>query len=380
MNRYPMWVNLLVLGVVIVGAFLALPSFFGDDPGVHISRSDGAPLSQTELAEVRSALDEADIEYVSAELEDNAALVRFDGVTEQLRANEVLRAGLPDNVVALTLAPRTPEWLQMLGLRPMALGLDLRGGVHFLYQVDLDSALEQFLENYEGDLRTQLREANIRNQVRIVGDELVVEILDPSNLDRAEENIRGLDDQAVQLTERLIVNRAQIDGRTGFRVQLSETLLRERQDFAVQQNTVTLRNRVNELGVSEPVVQRQGLDRILVQLPGVQDPAQAERVLGATATLEFRLVDTEANAFDAEQRGRAPLGSELHRDRSGAPVVLRREAIVTGDQLTDATSQYSQGQPAVSVRLDAQGGRRMLQTTQANLNRPMAVLLIEEKP
>ncbi|MBN1239202.1 MAG: protein translocase subunit SecD [Gammaproteobacteria bacterium] len=382
MNRYPMWVNVLVLVVVLGGVVVSLPSFFGDDPGLHVSTADGSPVPDAALTEIRSTLNEAGIPFSSVDVEeDGAALIRFDGVAAQLRANDLLREALPENVVALTLAPRTPGWLQALGLRPMALGLDLRGGVHFLYQVDLDSAIEQFLASYEADLRTQLREANIRNQVRVVGDQLVVQIFDSSNMDRAEEIIRSLDDDATaQLTERLIVNRAQIDGRSGFRVGLSETLLRERQDFAVQQNTVTLRNRVNELGVSEPVVQRQGLDRILVQLPGIQDPAQAERVLGATATLEFRLVNTEANAADAAQRGRAPLGSELHYDRSGQPYVLRREAIVTGDQLTDATSTYSQGQPAVSVRLDAQGGRRMLETTQANLNRPMAVLMIEETP
>jgi preprotein translocase subunit SecD len=282
--------------------------------------------------------------------------------------------------VALTLAPRIPGWLAAMGLEPMNLGLDLRGGVHFLYQVDLDSAIQQFLANYETDLRTQLREARIQTSIEVVGDELQVTVRDNGDLDRVEEVVRSLDNDSLQLVDRLVVTRASFGQGQGFRVRLSDTLLRERQDFAIQQNTTTLRNRVNALGVSEPVVQRQGLDRILIQLPGVQDPSQAERILGATATLEFHMVDTENNAFEAEERGRAPLGAELQRDRSGQPVLLRRDVIASGDQITDATSGYDQGTPAVYVNLNPVGARRMLDTTQANLGRPMAVLFIEETP
>jgi preprotein translocase subunit SecD len=255
----------------------------------------------------------------------------------------------------------------------MSLGLDLRGGVHFLYQVDLESALRQYIETYESDLRADLRDAGIRNRIRLAGDTIEVPILEPEKLDAAEGIVRALDPL-------LLVSSATFDGDPGFRVQLSPTQITERQNFAIQQNTITLRNRVNELGVAEPIVQRQGLDRIVVQLPGVQDPSQAERILGATATLEFRLVDTENDAFEAERRGRAPLNSILRHDEAGLPVLLRREVIVSGDQLVDATFQYSQGQPAVFVRLNNQGASRMLETTQANLNRPMAVLYIEEKP
>ncbi len=292
---------------------------------------------------------------------------------------------MPNNVVALTLASRTPKFLQAVGLKPMALGLDLRGGVQFLYQVDLGSAIRQYLTTYESDLRTGLREANIRNDLRVLSDGLQVSIIEPGDLTRAEEIIRRLDtgDQLIQLgklTSRLTIEPAQVEGRSGFVVKLTETALRERQDFAIQQNTLTLRNRVNELGVAEAVVQRQGLDRILVQLPGVQDPGEAKRVLGSTATLEFHLVDTENDPGEAERRGRAPLGLEIQKMKDGRPYLLRREVIASGDQLTDATSQYSQGQPAVFVRLNAQGARRMLDTTSANLGRPMAVLFIEEKP
>jgi preprotein translocase subunit SecD len=287
--------------------------------------------------------------------------------------------------VALSLAPRTPGWLRVIGLEPMLLGLDLRGGVHFLYQVDLGAAVGQYLETYETDLRTQLREREIRNDIRVVGTSLQVAIIEPADMDRAEEVIRALDtsDQLLQLgqlTSRLIVDRAQVDGRPGFNVRITEAAIRERQDFAIQQNTVTLRNRVNELGVAEAVVQRQGLDRILVELPGIQDPATAKRVLGSTATLEFHLVDQDNDPYEAERRKRAPLGSELHQHREGRPILLRRDIIASGDQLIDATAGYENGQPVVNVRLDAAGANKMLDTTVENVGRLMAVLYIEDRP
>ena len=385
MNRYPLWKNILVLGVVLLATVLALPNMFGDDEAVHISRTDGVAVDEATLAQVRSALADGGVEIISAEIEGVAALVRFDTVDEQLQANDVLRDALPNHVVALTLSPRTPPWLRAVGLKPMSLGLDLRGGVHFLYQVDLTTAVQQFLATYETDLRTQLRTANIRNDVRVVGDALQIAILESADLDRAEAVIRRLDagDQLIQLgqlTSRLIIDRGQVDGRTGFIVRLTESAIRERQDFAIQQNTLTLRNRVNELGVAEAVVQRQGLDRILVQLPGVQDPGEAKRVLGSTATLEFHLVDMENDAFEAERRGRAPLGSELQKRRDGSPILLRRDVIASGDQLVDAVASYTNGQPVVQVRLDAGGARKMLDTTVANLGRQMAVLFIEDRP
>jgi preprotein translocase subunit SecD len=385
MNRYPLWKNLFVFGVVALAALLSLPNVFGDDEAVHVSRTDGGAIDNATLTQITKTLTDADIPYLGAELDDKAALIRFDTIANQLRANEVLAKAMPNNVVALSLASRTPAWLQAVGLKPMALGLDLRGGVNFLYQVDLASAIRQYLTTFETDLRTQLREANIRNDIRVTDDALRVAIIEPADLGRAEEIVRRLDtgDQLIQLgqlTSRLIVDPATIDGRSGFIVRLTETAIRERQDFAIQQNTLTLRNRVNELGVAEAVVQRQGLDRILVQLPGVQDPGEAKRVLGSTATLEFHLVDTENDPGEAERRGRAPLGLELQKMKDGTPYLLRRDVIASGDQLTDATSGYSQGQPAVFVRLNAQGARKMLDTTSSNLGRPMGVLFIEEKP
>ena len=373
MNRYPLWKNLLVLFVILGGALLALPNIYGDDPALQITREDGSPMSELTVSGIRSTLEEQEVEFIEAALDGDAAIVRFPDVATQLRASEALDEVLPIHVVALTLAPRTPPLLRALGLKPMSLGLDLRGGVHFLYQVDLDTALRQFIGSYETSLRTEFREAGIRNRITLVGDVLDIPILEPEKIDEAAALIRRLDPL-------LVVTSGAIGGEPGFRVRLSDVQITERQTFAIQQNTITLRNRVNELGVAEPVVQRQGLNRIVVQLPGVQDPAQAERILGATATLEFRLVDTENDAYAARENNRPPLNSILSERSDGSPVLLRRDIIVTGDQLTDARFQYSQGVPAVGVRLNSQGANRMLATTQANLGRPMGILFIEEKP
>jgi preprotein translocase subunit SecD len=374
MNRYPLWKNLLILLVVVGGFILALPNLFGDDPALHITREDGNPMNEFEVAGIRSALEEREIGFVDADLDGAATLVRFADVADQLTASESLGEELPNYVVALTLAPRTPPLLEMLGLRPMSLGLDLRGGVHFLYQVDLDTAIQQLLESHVNTLRNEFREADIRNRISLVGDVIDIPIVDEARVDDAGQIIRRLD-PLLQISARSLT------GEPGYQVRLSPIQITERQNFAIQQNTITLRNRVNELGVAEPIVQRQGLDRIVVQLPGVQDPAQAERILGATATLEFRMVtDMGVGAFDAAETGRVPLNSILEYRPDGSPVLLAREVIVSGDQLTDATFVYSQGVPAVNVRLNAQGASRMLETTQANLNRPMGILFIEETP
>jgi preprotein translocase subunit SecD len=373
MNHYAAWKNLLILGVVLLGLFIAVPNIFGDDPAVQVSRDSGSALSEIEVAEVRLGLNDAQLDYQNMYVEDGRVLVRFPSVEEQLRASDSLRESLGKAyVVALTLAPRTPDWLRNLGLRPMSLGLDLRGGVHFLFEVDIEAAIEQRLKQYESDFDKLLRENRIRRNVRIVGDEVHVLLGDAEDADRAEEILRDFDAD-IDLTRRATGEGIEIYAR------MTEDQLKQRRDFAIQQNTVTLRNRVNELGVAEPLVQRQGLDRIVVQLPGVQDPAQAERILGATATLEFRMVCDGENALEAERRGRAPLGCELYRNRDGGPVLLKRRTIVTGDQLVDATSGFSDGQPAVFVRLDSKGSREMLETTKKNLKKPMAVVFVEQK-
>jgi len=385
MNRFPLWKNILVFIVVFVSAVLSLPNLFGEDEAVQVSRADGVAMDAGALAQATDALKAANVPYKSAAIEKTAALIRFPTVTDQLRGNTVLEKAMPNNVVALTLTSRTPEWLRVIGLKPMALGLDLRGGVHFLYQVDLNQAIHQYLTTTESDIRTQLREAKIRNDTRIVGDTLQVSIIEPGDVAKADPIIRKIDagDQLIQLgktSQRFVIDQADIEGKPGFKVRLSDAAIHEREDFAIQQNTLTLRNRVNQLGVAEAVVQRQGRDRILVQLPGVQDPTQAKRVLGSTATLEFHLVDNTQDAAEAERRGRAPLGLEIKKMKDGRPYLLRRDIIVSGDQLVDATSQYSQGEPVVQVRLNAQGARKMLDTTSTNVGKPMGVLFIEEKP
>jgi preprotein translocase subunit SecD len=370
---------LLVVGILLVGILLAVPNVFDSDPAIQVSRTDGEPVSEVTLGQVESQLREGGYAYLDAGLQGDVALVRFADIETRDAAGDSLREKMPAFVVAISMEPRVPGWMRAIGLKPLNLGLDLRGGVHFLYQVDLNAAIQSYLGVYQTDLRNDLRQADIRGrEPRVEGRAIIVGINDPADMDRAAEIIRRLEPDP--LVQKLNVTRIDVDGGPGFRIEMTEQLIRERQDFAIEQNTVTLRNRVNELGVSEPVVQRQGLDRILVQLPGVQDPGQAKQVLGATATLEFRLQDYEADPFDAERRGRAPLGSELFHDRDGQPVVLRRDVIVTGDQLVDATPTYQQGLPAVSVRLNAQGADRMLAVTRQNVGRPMAVLFIEEKP
>ncbi|HEX5047852.1 MAG TPA: protein translocase subunit SecD [Gammaproteobacteria bacterium] len=387
MNRYPLWKNLFVLGIVLVSLLLALPNIFGDDVAVNITRSDGAAMDQAGLTQVEKVLNDQKVAFKSAALDNKAVLVRFAGAEDQLRARDILLEALPNSVVALNLASRTPHWLRAVGLKPMALGLDLRGGVHFLFQVNLKDAIDQYLRTYETDLRAQLRQANIRNDVRVANGALEVSIVEAKDLVKAEEIVRklGSNDQVLrlgQLTSPLLVEPATIDDRPGFRVRLSDAAIKERQDSAIEQNTLTLRNRVNALGVAEAVVQRQGLDRILVQLPGMQDPAQAQRVLGSTATLEFHLVDMENDAFEAQRRGRAPLGSMLEHFADKSPILLRRDIIASGDQLVDAkfmpTTQ--EGTPGVSIRLDSSAASKMLDTTINNLGRQMAVLYIEYKP
>jgi len=374
LNRFPLWKNLLVVVILLVGIVFALPNIYGDAPAVQVTAEGGQPLDELALNRVTAILDARGITHGPSYIEDGRVTVKFPDVEEQLRALDLVREQLGDGfVAALTLAPRTPAFLRQLGLQPMSLGLDLRGGVHFMYEVDMEAAIGQALDRYEADFKTLLRDARIRYKaVRRDGD--VVRLV----LDSAADQ-QAAADVIAEADAMLDVDRRQSGGDFELVVRMTEEQIQERQDFAIEQNTVTLRNRVNELGVSEPVVQRQGADRIVVQLPGVQDPAQAERVLGATATLEFRLVDEVNSPFEAAERGRAPLGSALYTDRNGQPILLRRDLIVSGDQLTGASAGFDEGQPAVFVNLDARGARKMGETTRANLNKRMAVVFIEQK-
>ena len=373
MNRFPLWKNAIVVIVLLTAALVSLPNLFGDEPAVQISLANGQPLERSGQERIEQTLKASQLTGTTVYPEKGRVMARFPSVDIQLKAADTLRAALGKGyVVAMTLTPSTPAWLRALGLRPVPLGLDLRGGVHFLFEVDMSAAVKQRLETYATDFTKLLRDKRIRRSVAVVGQELQIRLPDAADADRAEALLRD-SDRDLEFERRDATEGALLVAR------MTPKQIRARQDFAIQQNTTTLRNRVNELGVAEPIVQRQGLDRIVVQLPGVQDPAQAERVLGATATLEFRLVCADANPLEAERTGRAPLGCELFKARDGSPVLLKRRTIVTGDQLVDASQGFEEGQPAVFVRLDSKGARNMLDTTKANLKKPMAVVFVEQK-
>ena len=373
MNQYPLWKNMMVLVVVILGVWFALPNFYGEDPAVVIAKENGLAFSQLETSDIEEYLQEINSGYTSIRRQEKQILIRYDQVEEQLSGSDSMRAYLGRSAtVALTFAPRTPNWISGFGLKPMSLGLDLRGGVHFKFQVDLDAAIEQRLNQYIADINKALIDKRIRRNIKKQGNVISIELSDPEDLSPARSLIREIDPLLVIET---------VPGITspGLQVEMTQDQLKQRRDFAIQQNILTMRNRVNELGVTEPIVQRQGLNRIVVQLPGVQDPTQAERILGATATLEFRMVCENENAFAAEAKGRAPIGCELFVDRVGNPVLLKKKTIVSGNQLIDASQTFSEGRPAVSIRLDNKGSKSMLETTKRNLNKPMAVLFIQQR-
>ena len=375
MHTYPAWRLWLVAVVVAAALLLALPNIFGDAPALHLSRDDRAAFTDQNRAAVTSILEQGGIPVDAAWLEGDRLVLRFDEPTRQLQARDAINAAAPrEYLVALSQAPRTPAWIRAIGLQPMSLGLDLRGGVYFLYEVDVAGAVKQLVASMERDYRTLLRNERIPFTAVVPAgtDGVKIELRSGADVPRVTAALRKQDPLITIEEDRL--------GEGGsVTVRLTPDQVKQRQDFAIQQNITTLRNRVDELGVTEPIVARQGIDRITVQLPGVQDPNEALRVLGATATLEFRLVDDQNDAAEAERLGRAPLGSKLYKTREGDPVLLKRETIASGEQLVDASSGFSEGQPAVYVKLDARGASQMLETTRENLGRPMAVVFIEKK-
>ena len=373
MNQYPFWKNAMVIIVILLGTLFALPNFYGEDPALIISKESGLVFNEAELKDVEDFLLSSESNFTSITNKDGDLLIRFANVEGQIDASDRVRSYLGRfSTVALTFAPRMPGWIQQLDLNQMSLGLDLRGGVYFKFEVDLDAAIQQRLDQYITDINKSLIDQRIRRSIRKEGNSLRVELVNPEDYNQARRSVREIDNL-------LEVTNASSGSQTVMVVSMTDEQLKQRRDFAIQQNILTMRNRVNELGVAEPIVQRQGLDRIVVQLPGVQDPTQAERILGATATLEFRLVCENENAFEAEEKGRAPIGCDLFKDRSGNPVLLKKKAIVTGNQLIDASQSFSQGRPAVSIRLDSKGSKSMLETTKKNLNKPMAVLFVQQR-
>jgi preprotein translocase subunit SecD len=377
MNYYPAWKNLLIVAIVAIGLLYASPNLYGEDPVVQVSPTRGALVDDAVAERAMQVLREGGIAFRSLEREAGGMTVVFSDTDNQLRGQDLLQRALGINyIVALNLMPAAPGWLRALNAAPMYLGLDLRGGVHFLMEVDMDAAVTQAEERYVNDLRLTLRDERIRYLSIGRGADGGVEVRFRTAEDRdaARRSIRAeFSDLGFRDVERE-------DGFYLF-AELSDQEVREIKSFAIEQNVITLRNRVNELGVAEPVIQRQGDSRIVVQLPGVQDPARAKEILGATATLEFRMVD-ETGDVQSALEGRVPVTARLYRERDGNPVLLERRIIVTGDQIINAASGIDSqtGSPAVFITLDSVGARRMLQTTRENIGRPMAVVFIERKP
>jgi preprotein translocase subunit SecD len=376
MNHYPLWKNLLILAVFLVGLLFALPNLFPQDPSIEVTGTRDAEITDSSVGEIKAAMENAGVPVKAVERrEGNKLLVRFKTPSDQLRGQEVMAQTLSDRYNhALTTSPDLPGVLEAMGVQPMFLGLDLRGGIHVLIDVDMDSAVGQALERYTGDIRTELRNKKVRYLTITRGDDrIAMRFKDEASRDEAEKIIR-------REFRDLSLSTDESDGNWYVYAELPPAQQQEVKNFALQQNITTLRNRVNALGVAEPIIQRQGDRRIVVQLPGAQDPARLKELLGATATLEYRLVDTEHDVQDAVE-GRVPVGSALYRERDGRPVLLKRSVIVTGDQITDASAGFDQqsGSPAVFVNLDGQGARRMRNMTTENVGKPMAVVFIENR-
>jgi len=361
-NKYPAWLNALVLIILVVGVVLALPNIYGSVPAVQLARTDAEDVSGAQLAEYVRTLENADIVPEAAYIKDGRAVIRFTSAEDQRTSDARLRDRFGNEAsIAMTLAPKLPVWVRSIGLDPMSLGLDLRGGIYVLLEVDMETAVQSRMISYQQDFDDRLRDARIRHRVDLRDREITVRLTSAEDMQAARQIIRRADSDV------LIADGT--DGKS-LTVRMTEAQIAARQDFAIEQNITTLRNRVDELGVAEPLVQRQGADRIVVQLPGVQDPTRLNEILTATATVEFRLVD---------QSGELP-GSRRYPGREGEQAqILKRQVVASGDEIVNAEAGFSQGQPAVFITLDATGGERMLETTQNNLNKPMSTVFIESK-
>jgi len=361
MNKYPAWLNALVLVVVLTGIVLALPNIYGSAPAVQLADVDATPITEAQLDNFVRALENDGVTPEAAYISDGRAVIRFNSVEDQQRSGERLRARYEKQTnVALTLAPKLPEWVRSMGLNPMSLGLDLRGGIYVLLEVDMDTAIGKRMESYQQDIDERLRDERVRHRVDLANRTITVRVTSEGDLESARAVVYAADPD-------LIV----VDGTDGksLSVRMTEAQVQERQDFAIEQNMTTLRNRVDQLGVAEPLVQRQGVDRIVVQLPGVQDPTELEKILKATATVEFRMVDAS---------GDLP-GTRRYSGRGSIPPqMLKREVIASGDEIVDASSGFTnEGQPAVHITLDSAGGERMLANTRDNVGKLMSTVFIE---
>ncbi len=377
MNHYSLWKYILILFLLGLGILFALPNLYGKDPALQVSATGSSAISQLTEFQVSTALEEAELAFKAIDIGPDSLVIRFNNEESQLKAQPVVEQSLGRNyVVALNLAPATPGWLDSLGAEPMFLGLDLRGGVHFLMQVDMAAAISKAEEAYRADIRSSLRAQKIRYKTitRHKSGGLLVRFKDDEERDKGQaliaDDFPTLDAVLAEAPS----------GESQLRVTLKEQNVLDTQKLALQQNITTLRKRVNELGVAEPVIQQQGLSRIVVQLPGVQDPAVAKKILGATATLEFRLVDDDHNVQDAID-GRIPAGAELYYQRSGLPILLEKQIMLTGDSIIDAASGIDgeSGGPNVTIMLDGKGAKRISRGTRDNVGRRLAVVFIENK-
>ncbi|ESE40542.1 preprotein translocase subunit [Shewanella decolorationis S12] len=369
-----MWKNIMVVLVIAIGCFYAVPNLFGEDHAVQVVATRGAEVTASTQARVNELLASKGIAVKRSELEKGQLLVRVQNADQQLLAKETIAEDLGDKfTVALNLAPATPQWLESMGGSPMKLGLDLRGGVHFLMEVDMGEAIRKMEEAKVADFRSQLREEKIRYAgIRNNAQGIEIKFRDAESLASAERFLKSRSNDMVF---------SDVSKGEDFALQavMSETYLKQIKEEALQQNITTIRNRVNELGVAEPVVQRQGAERIIVELPGVQDTARAKEILGATASIEFHMVDDKADP-NAAQSGRVPAGSEVYQRREGGQVVLKKEVMLTGDHITGAQPSFDQySRPQVSINLDAKGGTIFSNVTKDNIGKPMATLFIEYK-
>jgi len=378
MNRYPLWKYLLIAASVVIGLLYTLPNFYGEVPAVQVSplRSN-LKADAALMAKIEEALKKASLAPQGIALDATSVKARFGGTEEQIKAKDALQTALgEDYVVALNLLSRSPQWLASIGALPMYLGLDLRGGVHFLMQVDMKSALAKKLEAYSNDIRGLLREQRLQHSgLSREGQSITVRFREEAVRDKALARI-AKDMPDLELKTADDAGEYRISGSLRIEAQ------RKNQEFALQQNINTLRNRVNELGVAEPIIQQQGADRVVVQLPGVQDTAKAKDILGRTATLEVRMVDDERmdpGTLQQAKAGQLPFGTELYYERNGQPVLVKKQVVLTGERINDAQPGFDNqsGEPAVHLNLDGTGARIFQQYTRENVGKRMAILLFE---
>ena len=383
MNRYPVWKYVILVVALLVGVLYTLPNFFGEAPAVQVSSAKATiKVDSAVESRVREALAAAGVKTDLLQLEGNSVRARFDTPDTQLKAKDAIEKALipdpqdPAYIVALNLVSRSPAWLSAIHAAPMYLGLDLRGGVHFMLQVDMQAALTKKAESYAGDLRTTLRDKNIRHGgISREGQNIDIRLRDEATLTAARNLISD------QFPDLQVTASQEADGGQRLRASIKPEATRRVQDQALKQNITTLHNRINELGVAEPVIQQQGLDRIVVQLPGVQDTAKAKDILGRTATLEVRMVDEGTEARAAESgRGPVPFGDEKYLDRNAQAVIVKKQVVLTGENLTDAQPGFD-GQtqePTVNLTLDAKGSRIFKDITRENVGKRMAIILFEK--